>query len=598
MSTSVLNSPVLVLNKHWSSIRIETVKDGLMKAFTGGAKLMDEETSILYTWEDWFKQFSFDFNDEVDDFGYEFIRASSALVRVPKIIVLTSYDKIPFTEIKLTRRNLLIRDKFRCFIPESLVLMSDLSFKRIDQIKIGDKILDAFGKEQFVEHIHKRKTGLNEKLLKFYKVGDGDPIICTKDHKILISNDFTNIEQIPASEIKDIKTAKKNADYLFELMLWKNRNDSNNIKDIDIADYIGSLKYARKFSEHIKNINSDIKINRKIHLDYDFGKLIGYFLSEGSISDNMKGFRFAFNISENDLINDVINLCKKYFGLNGVRNDYPEKHLSVIYFCSSVVKEFLRQWCYIDGDKRIIVKNASVEYLSGILYGIIMGDGYINEKNLKIEIMMSRENLIRDIHIVSNLLGIYPLLSKTGRRSDGRIYKSCIYIAEEYNKLNTRFNFGLKENTNSINRSYRYFENGKILSRTNKVEEIDYKGLVYDLQISGSHTYIVNFVAVHNCQYTGQRLTSRNATMDHIVPRSRGGKTEWSNVVICSFEANIKKGNKTLAEAGLKLLKKPTAPKWHPLYSYVIQNRPACWDKFIDTDKWNEIGYWDVELID
>jgi 5-methylcytosine-specific restriction endonuclease McrA len=100
------------------------------------------------------------------------------------------------------------------------------------------------------------------------------------------------------------------------------------------------------------------------------------------------------------------------------------------------------------------------------------------------------------------------------------------------------------------------------------------------------------------CQYTGKRLNSRNATMDHVLPKSRGGKTEWKNLVICSLDANVKKANRTPEEAGLILKNKPKEPTWNPMYSFFVKNKPKSWDKFINTDKWNEVGYWDVELID
>jgi 5-methylcytosine-specific restriction endonuclease McrA len=100
------------------------------------------------------------------------------------------------------------------------------------------------------------------------------------------------------------------------------------------------------------------------------------------------------------------------------------------------------------------------------------------------------------------------------------------------------------------------------------------------------------------CFYTGEKVTSKTATIDHVIPKSKGGKTVWTNVVICSFDANIRKADKTLEEAGLKLRKKPEKPIWNPLYTFSNPRRPKSWDKFIDTDKWNEIGYWDVELVD
>lgn len=100
------------------------------------------------------------------------------------------------------------------------------------------------------------------------------------------------------------------------------------------------------------------------------------------------------------------------------------------------------------------------------------------------------------------------------------------------------------------------------------------------------------------CQYTGKLLNLKNMTFDHVVPISRGGKTTWDNLVSCSLEANMKKANRTLEECGYKLKKKPEKPKWHPLYTYFTPNRPKSWEKFINTDQWNEVGYWDVELKD
>ena len=100
------------------------------------------------------------------------------------------------------------------------------------------------------------------------------------------------------------------------------------------------------------------------------------------------------------------------------------------------------------------------------------------------------------------------------------------------------------------------------------------------------------------CVYTGEKVTSKTATIDHVIPKSKGGKTVWNNVVICSFDANIKKADKLPEEVGFRLKKKPERPIWNPLYAFANSQRPKSWDKFIDTDKWNEIGYWDVELID
>lgn len=71
------------------------------------------------------------------------------------------------------------------------------------------------------------------------------------------------------------------------------------------------------------------------------------------------------------------------------------------------------------------------------------------------------------------------------------------------------------------------------------------------------------------CAYTGKKLKPDEGNIDHLVPKSRGGKTDWLNCVLASKDINSKKGNLTPEEAGLKLMIKPTVPKEMPSYHYI-----------------------------
>jgi 5-methylcytosine-specific restriction endonuclease McrA len=71
------------------------------------------------------------------------------------------------------------------------------------------------------------------------------------------------------------------------------------------------------------------------------------------------------------------------------------------------------------------------------------------------------------------------------------------------------------------------------------------------------------------CAYTGKKLKPHEGNIDHLIPKSRGGKTNWTNCVLAHKEVNAKKGNKTPEEAGLKLLIKPEPPKELPIYFYI-----------------------------
>ena len=64
----------------------------------------------------------------------------------------------------------------------------------------------------------------------------------------------------------------------------------------------------------------------------------------------------------------------------------------------------------------------------------------------------------------------------------------------------------------------------------------------------------------HKCQYCG---STRKLTIDHIVPKSKGGSDDWDNLVVACSSCNIKKGDRYLEQTGMKLIRKPIQPRTH-----------------------------------
>src|SRR5256886_16887304 len=87
----------------------------------------------------------------------------------------------------------------------------------------------------------------------------------------------------------------------------------------------------------------------------------------------------------------------------------------------------------------------------------------------------------------------------------------------------------------------------------------------------------------NRCQYTGEMLKPEEGSLDHVVPRSRGGKDAWENLVWSSKAVNTRKGNRLPQEAGLKLLSVPRAPKELPV-SALLRNAHgvAEWKLFLN----------------
>jgi hypothetical protein len=69
----------------------------------------------------------------------------------------------------------------------------------------------------------------------------------------------------------------------------------------------------------------------------------------------------------------------------------------------------------------------------------------------------------------------------------------------------------------------------------------------------------------HICQYCSCKVDSHIATIDHVLPRSRGGKHRWENVVTCCLKCNRKKGDRTPSEAKMPLLSTPKPLKYNSL---------------------------------
>jgi len=103
------------------------------------------------------------------------------------------------------------------------------------------------------------------------------------------------------------------------------------------------------------------------------------------------------------------------------------------------------------------------------------------------------------------------------------------------------------------------------------------------------------------CQYCGKGpsgyktsskwMEKNELSLDHVVPRCRGGKTTWQNIVACCLECNTKKGSRSLQELGWKLDKTPKAPKYHPTVNISLRSSVhKQWVNFVD------IAYWNVEL--
>ena len=98
------------------------------------------------------------------------------------------------------------------------------------------------------------------------------------------------------------------------------------------------------------------------------------------------------------------------------------------------------------------------------------------------------------------------------------------------------------------------------------------------------------------CQYCGKTFPRKNLNLDHVMPKSQGGRTTWENIVCSCIPCNMRKAGRTPAEAGMKLLSKPVKPKWNTVAPTKMKKAPyAEWLPFLDVVT---ASYWNAELLD
>lgn len=93
----------------------------------------------------------------------------------------------------------------------------------------------------------------------------------------------------------------------------------------------------------------------------------------------------------------------------------------------------------------------------------------------------------------------------------------------------------------------------------------------------------------YKCQYCGEHKAIDELTYDHVMPRSRGGRTTWTNIVTCCSACNLRKADRTPLEAHMKLRREPRQPVDLPAIVVAVsrESAPAAWRDYL---------YWTGEL--
>ncbi len=104
--TKVLQRPTLILNRNWQPVNVATVARALVLLWNESARVVDPSDYQLYTWEDWAKLRPRD--------GEDHIQAVRFKLRVPEVVALSAYNRLPVAHVTFSRRNIFKRDHYAC----------------------------------------------------------------------------------------------------------------------------------------------------------------------------------------------------------------------------------------------------------------------------------------------------------------------------------------------------------------------------------------------------------------------------------------------------------------------------------------------------
>lgn len=383
-----------------------------------------------------------------------------------------------------------------CFVPGTPILMHDYSIKNIEDISIGDIVIDAFGNETKVTELFSRDVSENIQSIKSKKIcGE---LNCTSNHPFLIERRGKFV--FAPAEFLDDK------EILFTPIPKTHINNS----------------WFDKFGDFTEQEKHQIC------------KLLGYYIAEGHIIHNKDkvniGISFAFHADEKEYRNEIKTISEGIFNKTPeIVDRTPSGSNSVeLRIYNKKIVEMIESACSGLARNKILSKeiiSLAPEYIKSILGTYIDGDGYSDNYG-RLIITTSSRNLSYQLIFLLARLGITASLGcyeqnngPNDRDSITHIYRVQIAMLQceklkDYGMKCAKAFEKAKIKLGSQTKLKNSFDHeGFIKSSAYEIEEVPYNGKVYNFETE-SHSYVANNISVHNCTHIknrkGRKFTGRS----------------------------------------------------------------------------------------
>lgn len=391
----------------------------------------------------------------------------------------------------------------------STPIVTKNGLKRLDSMQVNDEVLTHKNNWKKVSKtLNRNYSGEMLEIVPFNS--SLEKITLTPNHNVYVFDLNTKeYNWKPAGELTE-------NDYLTYPL---NKRTTTN-RMLDLSHYINdtNLLIEEKTLNYKQSNNLGKVIPRFTEENKNFGRLIGYYMSEGCFNNG--SIIFSLNKNEKDTLSkDIIQLMREVFKLETFHETLIEDtNKLLLAFRSKIVGQIFETICGKNARNKKLCDdqyaNSSIEFINGYISGLLAGDGWISEKYQEISLELASIETVRQCKQLLINNNIFAAMNSQHRVGiikktvyDNEYYRIRVGNIESYNNLIKIINdncpyanyelASTKHENKGTPKSF--FDKNYLISKVKKIEKIDYEGIVYNLSVEDDESYCTENFMVHNC---------------------------------------------------------------------------------------------------
>ena len=377
-----------------------------------------------------------------------------------------------------------------CVVPETLVQTND-EMVEISKIRKGQKVLGHDGKYHKIKKVHHRVCKGKIFSLRVHNLGQ---VMMTPDHLVLALKTSQYPYKMRALEEKKCYIDWYHLEGLQkgDTIIYPIPKETKDVRSMRL----GIEKPFWDFKS--RELPGEIKVNN------DFLKLVGYYLSEGYVrTDKCKGtVGFTFGSHEGIYIQDTILIMKRIFGLSPVIYKSAHNSTNLFYYSARLARFFKKNFGKGALEKQLPhwIMQLPTKKQWYLLSGLWRGDGHIDEKHQRAKYVTISKKLayqLRNLFLRQKIIHSFTI----GRAYGIHKKSYCFYIQHDPSLQQIAKMMGkeFKIKARSYNPHKSWFDANYYYTTISEIKPIDYSGLVYNLEVKDSRSYVSASATLHNC---------------------------------------------------------------------------------------------------